>query len=152
MLLGDAAHAIVPFYGQGMNAGFEDVDLLSREINQHGSLSKAVSVLNATRQADTDAIGQLALDNFIEMRDLVAEPMFILRKKIEGKIMQHYPLYKNIYSLVTFSQTPYLTALEESKKQNAMFNEILDLQEAENAEIPWDAIQTIVTKYYPELN
>ena len=90
--IGDAAHAIVPFYGQGMNAGFEDCRDIE-PITQLNSITiaKGNSRIQQQRKPDTDAIAGLALDNFVEMRDLVADPEFLLRKKIEAKIHQLYP-------------------------------------------------------------
>src|SRR5690606_30973476 len=74
LLIGDAAHAIVPFYGQGMNAGFEDCSILNAMLDQyHDDWEKTIVNFQKERKPDTDAIAQLALDNFIEMRDLVAD-------------------------------------------------------------------------------
>jgi kynurenine 3-monooxygenase len=104
LLIGDAAHAVVPFYGQGMNAGFEDCRILNDLLNKHGdNWSLAAGEFQQQRKPDTDAIAELALHNFIEMRDLVADPEFLLRKKIEATIHQKYPeAWIPLYSMVTF--------------------------------------------------
>ena len=108
-------HGIVPFYGQGMNAGFWGLSSVEWFIG-HASrrLEKVLPEFQASRKPDTDAIAQLALDNFIEMRDLVDDPWFILRKKIEAKLHQLYPnKWIPLYSMVTFNENiRYSTALE----------------------------------------
>lgn len=104
LLIGDAAHAIVPFYGQGMNAGFEDCRILNSLLDHfEDDWKKAMISFQQLRKPDTDAIAHLALDNFIEMRDLVADADFLLRKKIEAKLHELYPdRWIPLYSMVTF--------------------------------------------------
>jgi kynurenine 3-monooxygenase len=128
LLIGDAAHAIVPFFGQGMNAGFEDCRLLNDLLNQHDDNWKNVfTSFQHTRKKDADAIAQLALDNFIEMRDLVADADFLLRKKIEAKLHQLYPnQWIPLYSMVTFHDSmPYSLAYETGKKQKKIMDEVM---------------------------
>jgi kynurenine 3-monooxygenase len=87
LVMGDASHGIVPFFGQGMNAGFEDCRVLNELLDKHSDHWKAtLAEFQQLRKPDTDAIAKLALDNFVEMRDLVADPDFQLRKKIEAKL------------------------------------------------------------------
>ena len=104
-LIGDAAHAIVPFFGQGMNCGFEDCRVLNALINEHQhDWNKIMNEYQISRKPDGDAIATLALNNFIEMRDKVADPKFLLQKKIEARFSSKYPnLWTPAYSLVTFS-------------------------------------------------
>ena len=129
LLLGDAAHAIVPFYGQGMNAGFEDCTILDEMHDQlNGDWSTIIPAFAARRKPDGDAIAELALRNFIEMRDLVSDPMFLLRKKIAAMLHEKYPSFLPSYSLVTFSNTPYSEAIQEDDRQNAFFREVLALE------------------------
>lgn len=129
LLLGDAAHAIVPFYGQGMNAGFEDCTILDAMHDEYGGdWSKMIRDFAIRRKPDGDAIAELALRNFIEMRDLVADPMFLLRKKIAAALHEKHPSFLPSYSLVTFSNTPYSAAIAEDDRQNAFFQKVLALE------------------------
>ena len=127
MLLGDAAHAIVPFYGQGMNSGFEDCSEWWRLTEEHGDdWSKIFSEYSDVRKPNGDAIADLALQNYIEMRDLVGDEMFLLRKKIEKKIYDKHPdKWMPLYSMVTFSHTPYATALALGQKQRGIMDEFM---------------------------
>ncbi len=126
LLMGDAAHAIVPFYGQGMNAGFEDCSLLWEMLQEGKDWKEIISVFSNTRPDDADAIADLALRNFIEMRDLVADPRFLLRKKLEKELHKKYPdRFMPVYSMVSFSHEPYSKALKEQALQDALFERIL---------------------------
>ena len=138
LVIGDAAHAIVPFYGQGMNSGFEDVFLLDKMIGDlNNDWSKIIPEFAKSRKPDGDAIADLAIQNFIEMRDLVADPMFLLRKKIEKKFYTKYPeKWIPLYSQVTFTDIPYSLALANGKKQEKIMNEIMTLP---NIETIWDS-------------
>lgn len=128
LLIGDAAHAIVPFFGQGMNAGFEDCRILNQMLETHrDDWKKVLPEFERTRKKDADAIAQLALDNFIEMRDLVADADFLLRKKIEARLHQLYPTrWIPLYSMVTFYDSmPYSTAYETGQKQKKIMDEVM---------------------------
>jgi kynurenine 3-monooxygenase len=128
LLIGDAAHAIVPFFGQGMNAGFEDCRVLNDLLNQYDDeWQHVLHLFQQTRKKDADAIAQLALDNFIEMRDLVADADFLLRKKIEAKLHQLYPdQWIPLYSMVTFHDSmPYATAYATGQKQKKIMDEVM---------------------------
>ncbi|MEX0813207.1 MAG: NAD(P)/FAD-dependent oxidoreductase [Chitinophagales bacterium] len=122
-LLGDAAHAIVPFYGQGMNAGFEDCYLLDEMWeNNSEKWPEMINTFGQMRKPDGDAIADLALHNFIEMRDLVADEQFLLQKKIEKAIQEKYPNdFKPMYSLVTFSDVSYSEAWQKGQQYNRYF-------------------------------
>ena len=128
MLLGDAAHAIVPFYGQGMNCGFEDCFELNQLIEKNGDNWQATfTEFNATRPQNSNAIADLALENFVEMRDKVGDKHFLLRKKIEARLHQLYPQkWIPQYSMVTFNdQISYSYAMEVGKLQRQVMNEIM---------------------------
>jgi kynurenine 3-monooxygenase len=134
LLLGDAAHAIVPFYGQGMNAGFEDCVILDQLVDKcKGNWPKAMRQFNETRIQDANAIADLALRNFIEMRDLVGDPKFLLRQKISAWLHEQHPQdFVPLYTQVSFTTTPYHKALADGLAQDALFNEILALPDIEN--------------------
>ncbi|MCB0544367.1 MAG: FAD-dependent monooxygenase [Saprospiraceae bacterium] len=132
LLIGDAAHAIVPFYGQGMNAGFEDCTILDTMYDEYnGDWSGIIPDFSRQRKPDGDAILELALRNFIEMRDLVGDPMFLLRKKIAAWLHEEYPDFIPVYSMVSFTNIPYHVALHEHDRQNELFREILALPDIE---------------------
>lgn len=109
VLIGDAAHAITPFFGQGMNASFEDCVILNDCLDQaKDDFEIAFTNFSKNRKKDADAIANMALENFIEMRDLVADPKFQLKRGIEQMLEKNFPeQYKSRYALVTFSRTPY---------------------------------------------
>ncbi|MEM8939736.1 MAG: NAD(P)/FAD-dependent oxidoreductase [Bacteroidota bacterium] len=127
ILLGDAAHAIVPFYGQGMNAGFEDVRIFVEQAEKvNFKWRKFLKQYSITRKKDADAISDLALHNFLEMRDHVANPNFLKRKELETKIQEAYPEeWIPLYSMVTFSDLPYSEALRLGKVQTRILEEFL---------------------------
>jgi kynurenine 3-monooxygenase len=128
LLIGDAAHGIVPFYGQGMNAGFEDCRILNQLLAKHGDdWEKTLPDFQQQRKPDTDAIAQLAFDNFIEMRDLVADADFLLRKKIEAKLHALYPeRWIPQYAMVTFHDNiRYSDALMTGQKQKKIMDEVM---------------------------
>jgi kynurenine 3-monooxygenase len=137
-LLGDSSHGIVPFYGQGMNAGFEDLSILEPLMDEHNGDWKSIfKALQTERKPNTDAIADLALRNFIEMRDLTANPEFLLRKKIENRFYEKYPeKWMPLYSMVTFSHIPYSNALAEGKKQDQIMAKVMALP---NIESIWDS-------------
>ena len=137
VLLGDAAHAIVPFYGQGMNCGFEDCTVFNEMYDESkGDWSGLLGRFSDQRVPDANAILDLALDNYVEMRDKTADPEFLLQKKIEGKFSRLHPdKWTPLYSQVTFSNTRYSDAVRNGKKQDALMQEILKI---ENIHERWD--------------
>ncbi|WP_196890502.1 FAD-dependent oxidoreductase [Aureivirga marina] len=137
-LIGDAAHAIVPFYGQGMNAGFEDITILDEMMEKYGDdWGMIFQEYQKERKPNADAIAELSLQNFIEMRDKTADEKFQLRKKIEKKFSEKYPeLWVPLYSRVTFSLKPYKEALDEGKKQRNIMDEIMKIPHIEQI---WDS-------------
>lgn len=134
LLMGDAAHAIVPFYGQGMNCGFEDCIVFDRLLDEEkGNLNNVFERFSSERKPDADAILELALQNFIEMRDLVGEPSFLLRKKIEAAVHAKYPeQWIPLYTQVTFSpEIPYSKALENGNRQKRIMDEVMQITDIE---------------------
>jgi kynurenine 3-monooxygenase len=117
VLLGDAAHAIVPFFGQGMNAAFEDCRLMMGLLETSATASEAIEAFSGQRLGDCDAIADMALTNFIEMRDHVASPLFLLRRRW-GRILHRLlpGLFTPLYEMVSFSNVPYAEALARSRR------------------------------------
>ncbi|MEM1003175.1 MAG: NAD(P)/FAD-dependent oxidoreductase [Bacteroidota bacterium] len=137
LLMGDSAHAIVPFYGQGMNASFEDVVEFDAVLDKYegdlpdgkASWEKIFHEFAKTRKKDTDAIADLAIDNFHEMKDHVANPLFQDKRKIEMALESHFPNdYSSKYSLVTFNEhIGYREAMLRGRAQDkAIFNLLSD--------------------------
>lgn len=129
-LIGDAAHAIVPFFGQGMNCGFEDCRILDELIDQFGDdWATTLKQYQGLRKQDADAIADMAVNNFVEMRDRTADPIFLLQKKIEGRLHEKYPdKWIPAYSQVTFS--PYIRyseALQKGQHQESIMREIMQI-------------------------
>jgi kynurenine 3-monooxygenase len=118
-LLGDAAHAIVPFFGQGMNCAFEDVVELDRCLGETGAdWAAALTTYAARRKPHTDAIAALAQDNFVEMRDKVASPLFRFGKRVEHAVERWAPeRFDSLYELVSFTTVPYAQARERAAQQ-----------------------------------
>ncbi len=128
LLIGDAAHAVVPFYGQGMNASFEDVFVLDQYIEKYkGDWAKIFYEYEKERKKDADAIGDLAVENFYEMRDHVANPIFKKKRQIEMELETNHPYYSK-YSMVTFKEDmPYSEAKKIGNAQDkALLNLIVD--------------------------
>ncbi|HNQ60875.1 MAG TPA: NAD(P)/FAD-dependent oxidoreductase [Bacteroidia bacterium] len=126
-LIGDAAHALVPFYGQGMNCGFEDCTVLDALMKKHNdNWKKILPEFERSRKPNADAIAELAVMNFFEMRDKVGNPEFLLRKKIEAHIHKKYPKkWLPLYSQVTFSHIPYSEALKSGIKQERIMDLVM---------------------------
>lgn len=128
ILMGDAAHAVVPFYGQGMNCAMEDVRILDELLDQHAEDWKATMLAyQKTRKKDTDAIADLAVENYYEMRDHVDNPNFIAKRKIEMMLEKQFPEYASKYNLVTFCEnTPYSEAFRKGHAQDAWLLDYCD--------------------------
>lgn len=137
-LIGDACHAIVPFYGQGMNAGFEDISVLSELMNHFGDDWKTIFMeYEKSRKPNADAIATLSYQNFMEMSSKTADESFLLQKKIEKHFSDKYPdKWIPLYSLVSFSNRPYSEALDIGNRQNEIMEKIMKLPEIEKM---WDS-------------
>jgi len=137
-LIGDAAHAIVPFYGHGMNAGFEDITILNQMMNQYGDDWKTIfEEYQKSRKPNADAIAELSRRNFIEMSTKTADEKFLLQKKIEKWFSDKHPdKWMPLYSRVTFSLQPYAEAMAIGDFQNRIMEEVMQM---ENIEAKWNS-------------
>ena len=128
-LIGDSAHAIVPFYGHGMNAGFEDITILSEMIEKYGDdWEKIFKEYEISRKPNADAIAELSFRNFMEMSSKTADEKFLLQKKIEKWFSDKHPeKWMPLYSRVTFSLQPYSEALAIGDFQNKIMEEVMEL-------------------------
>ena len=131
-LLGDSAHSTVPFYGQGMNAGFEDCFVMWELFKKYGKWDKTFDKYQKIRKPDGDALQDLSLDNYYVMRDHVADKNFLLQKKIEAKVHENHPeKWMPLYSQVSFSNIRYSKAYENGKKQEQIMKEIMKIPNIE---------------------
>lgn len=150
MLIGDSSHAIVPFYGQGMNASFEDVFVLDEILDQGlGSWEAVFKAYQKIRKKDTDAIADLAIDNFHEMKNHVANPIFKDKRKIEMDLEKTFPTeYSSKYSLVTFNeQIGYNEAMEKGRAQDeVLLNMLADITFNSNLEMTTEELKVILNK------
>lgn len=148
LLLGDAAHAVVPFYGQGMNASFEDVHILDRLIGEMGvhDTEALFEAFQDARKPDADAIADLATENFYEMRDHVAQPVFQRKRQLETLLEQQIPAYFSKYSLVTFrDDVPYRYAMKQGRLQDEWLMKYCADNEhpAEDLQKVWQELQKL---------
>jgi kynurenine 3-monooxygenase len=152
LLLGDAAHAIVPFFGQGVNCAFESCTYLAECIDKVGGDWEKIFVeFERRRKADTDAIAELALENFIEMRDLVGDPKFLFKKKVEQALQQKYPaLFVPKYSMVTFHRLPYFVALSRGTIQDRILAELCASIERVD-DLDWEKAEALIKKSLDDL-
>jgi kynurenine 3-monooxygenase len=127
VLIGDAAHAIVPFFGQGMNAAFEDCLTLDQCLAEHArDLPAALDHYQRLRKPNADAIADMALENFVEMRDKVGHPEFLYRKKVEQTVHELFPeRVTPLYNLVSFSTVPYTEALRRGRALDAAVDRVI---------------------------
>ncbi|MDR6966570.1 kynurenine 3-monooxygenase [Flavobacterium arsenatis] len=137
-LIGDACHAIVPFYGHGMNAGFEDITILSEIMQKHGDDWETIfKEYEESRKPNADAIAELSYRNFMEMSSKTADEKFLLQKKIEKHFSEKYPdKWMPLYSRVTFSSHPYSEALAMGDFQDGIMKQVLEMDDIENI---WDS-------------
>ena len=128
LLLGDAAHAIVPFFGQGLNCAFEDCTVFLELLDRIGpNWEQVFAEFETARKVNTDAIADLALENFVEMRDKVGDPHFLLRKKVELALEARFPeVFVPKYAMVTFRRLPYSVALERGRIQDRILERLCD--------------------------
>lgn len=124
LLVGDAAHAIVPFHGQGMNCGFEDAVELADLLAAGDDAAAVFAEFQRRRKPNSDAIAAMALDNYVEMRDRVDDPEYLLMRELERVLAARHPQrYLPRYSMVTFTRLPYAFARERGAQQAALLRE-----------------------------
>jgi kynurenine 3-monooxygenase len=127
VVLGDAAHAIVPFFGQGMNCGFEDCVVLDGLLERHTRWEEAFAEFFRLRKPNADAIADMAVENFIEMRDSTASPRFLLEKQVEKVLLNAFPgQFLSRYTLVSFSRVPYRLAYEVGSIAGGIVSELAE--------------------------
>ncbi len=145
LLLGDAAHAIVPFFGQGINCGFEDCTVLIDLVDHHGAdWPRVFAEFEKARKINTDAIAEMALENFTEMRDRVADSRFLFRKKVELALEARYPqLFVPKYSMVTFHRVPYSVALSRGKIQDRLLAELCESKDRVE-DLDWEKADRLI--------
>jgi kynurenine 3-monooxygenase len=126
-LIGDAAHAIVPFFGQGMNCAFEDCTVLDACLEEFGGdWERALVAYDRRRKPNADAIADMAIENFVEMRDRVADERFLAKKKLERMLEARFPeRFVPRYTMVTFRRLPYAIARERGATQAALLEDLL---------------------------
>ena len=135
LLLGDAAHAIVPFFGQGMNCGFEDCSELADLLDEGGGDWAGIfAELDRRRKPQADAIAAMALENFVEMSEKVGDPAFLLRKAVEHRLEQAMPThYRSRYSMVMYSHIPFADCRAAGRIQAEILDELCDGVDAASA-------------------
>ncbi|MFN8943854.1 MAG: FAD-dependent oxidoreductase, partial [Pseudobdellovibrionaceae bacterium] len=125
-ILGDASHGIVPFFGQGMNSGFEDCSDLISLMDKTSDWHSLLDQLQTLRKPNADAIADMAVENWFEMSERVADPKFILRKKVEVILEEKIPQdFKSRYGMVTYTQIPYAQVQYLGNLQNQIFQKLL---------------------------
>jgi kynurenine 3-monooxygenase len=148
LLLGDAAHAMVPFYGQGMNCAFEDCTLLDACIAQyHLDWERIFQEFEQRRKEHTDAIADMAVSHFIEMRDRVADTKFLLQKRLELELECKYPeVFIPQYTMVTFRRTPYAVAMRRGQVQEQILHELC-APIARLEDVDWDQADRLIRQH-----
>ena len=147
LLLGDAAHAIVPFFGQGLNCGFEDCTCLVELLDRRGrDWPRVFAEFERERKINTDAIAEMATENFTEMRDRVADSRFLVRKKVELALEAKYPqLFVPKYAMVTFHRIPYSVALARGAVQDRMLADLCEsIDRVED--LDWDKADRLIRR------
>ena len=150
VLVGDAAHAMVPFHGQGMNCAFEDCVALADAMDAHPTLDAAYAAYEADRKPNARAIQQMALANYIEMRDKVDDAGYRLERELELALQARHPQrFVPHYAMVTFTRVPYALALERARIQQAIMADALRGHDTLDR-IDWDALDArIVAELEP---
>ncbi|WP_179893437.1 FAD-dependent oxidoreductase, partial [Streptomyces sp. wa1071] len=126
VLIGDAAHAVLPFYGQGMNAAFEDCAVLDACLAEHAP-GDALAAFEARRRPHTDVLAELSARNFVELRDRVRSPVFLARKRIDLALGRLLPGWRTLYAMISHSSLPYGDALARARRQDRLLGGLAGL-------------------------
>jgi len=146
LILGDAAHAVVPFHGQGMNCAFEDCAVLDRLLDEHDDFESLYCNFEAQRKPNAEAIADMALENYIEMRDSVRDPKFHLRKHVEWRLEERHPgRFIPRYAMVMFHRVPYAVAKNRGDIQARIVDRLSDSVDRVD-EVDFDLADRLVTK------
>ena len=146
-LIGDAAHVLYPYYGQGANSGFEDCSVLMECLEKYGDDWKTVfSEYERLRKPNMDAISALVTEHYVEIRDLLGDPKFLLRKALERKINQMFPdRYLPLYSMIAFTCIPYVEALRIDREQRSMIDYLMNTPEIQ-ANLDSKEVENLITQ------
>lgn len=148
LLIGDAAHGIVPFFGQGMNAAFEDCRILNVLLDQYqDDWTKVMPAFYESRKMNTDAVAAMSLDNYHEIQTDIQSPQFIQRKQLEQVLMHRYPeRYISKHVLVMFTNTPYAQAYLQGQIQAELLSDIISIQQ-KTGTIDWSKVDSMIEQY-----
>lgn len=153
LLIGDAAHGIVPFFGQGMNCAFEDCRILNELLDQyHDDWSKVMPAFFTSRKANTDAVAAMSMDNYHEIQQKILEPKFNLKKELQFELMKRYPeRYISKHVLVMFTNVPYEKAERIGQIQKDLLNEIC-MNIDTLGEVNWNKVDDLMREYDKKLS
>ncbi|HZH42671.1 MAG TPA: NAD(P)/FAD-dependent oxidoreductase [Lysobacter sp.] len=151
VLLGDAAHAMVPFHGQGMNCAFEDCVALADHLERSADRAQAFAAFQAERLPNSRAIQRMALENYLEMRDRVDDADYLLQRALELKLAERHPdRFMPRYSMVTFRRMPYALAFERGQLQRGLLARLTEGHHSLDT-LDWDVVDAAVRESLPPL-
>jgi kynurenine 3-monooxygenase len=153
LLIGDAAHAVVPFFGQGLNCGLEDCALFDGLLDEGGLTEDVFAEYDRLRKPNGDAIADMALENFVEMRDKVGDSAFLLRKAVEHQLENRLPAkFRSRYAMVVYSSIPYALAKEAGTIHETILDELCQGIDAPE-QVDWARAEALLdSKLAPFLN
>jgi len=148
LLIGDAAHGLIPFFGQGMNSGFEDCRILNELLDRHhDDWAQVIPAFYRSRKADTDAVSDMSMANYHEIQTGIRDARFNLRKQLEQHLMRRYPArYVSKHVLVMFSNTPYAAALAQGEVQNVFLDRLCG-QATQISDVDWARVDALMPEY-----
>lgn len=152
LLIGDAAHGLIPFFGQGMNSGFEDCRILNELLDcHHDDWARVMPAFYQSRKPNTDAVSEMSMANYHEIQTGIRDERFNLKKQLEQHLMQRYPAqYASQHVLVMFSNTPYAVAFAHGRVQRAFLDQICE-QATQLADVDWSRVDALMPEYERKL-